>query len=138
MTPTGFVVGERSLVADRGPMRFVAYRSDTQALDAVRALPAVRRLAWFNHGFMKAQVHNDVLVLSDLRMGLEPDYTFNFAVARRVDGRWQPLSPPQQLRFPWKATRRLSALWERIWHQPAAGQAASGSVGATPAASASK
>ena len=138
MTPDGFVVGERSLVADRGPMRFTAYPSDVAALREAGELPAVRRLAWFNHGFMKAQVRDGVLVLSDLRMGLAPDYTFNFAVARRDGGRWQPLSPPRQLRFPWQATRRLGALWWRIWRQPAADQATSGSSGAAPAASASK
>lgn len=138
MTPDGFVVGERSLVADRGPMRFTAYRSDVQALKAVQALPAVRRLAWFNHGFMKAQVRDGSLVLSDLRMGSEPDYTFNFAVARHVDGRWQALQPPRQLRFPWQASRRLWDVWWRIWHTPAADQAASGNSGGTPAASASK
>lgn len=138
MTPDGFVVGERSLVADRGPMRFTAYPSDVAALAEAGDVPVVRRLRWFNHGFMKAQVRDGVLVLSDLRMGLEPDYTFNFAVARRAGARWQPLAPPEQLRFPWKATRRLPALWERIWRQPASGQAASGSPGDTPAASASK
>lgn len=138
MTPDGYVVGERSLIADRGPMRFIAYPSDVAALREAGDLPVVRRLAWFNHGFMKAQVRDGVLVLSDLRMGLEPDYTFNFAVARREGGRWQPLVPPEQRRFPWQATRRLPALWERIWHPPVAGQAASGNSGATPAASASK
>ncbi|WP_240126493.1 metal-dependent hydrolase [Thermomonas alba] len=138
MTPDGFVVGERSLVADRGPMRFTAYRSDVAALAEAGDIPAVRRLAWFNHGFMKAQVRDGVLVLSDLRMGSEPDYTFNFAVARRVGDRWQALQPPLQLRFPWQAAGRLGDVWTRIWRAPAADQAASGSSGDTPAASASK
>jgi inner membrane protein len=138
MTPTGFVTGERSLVADRGPMHFTAYQSDTQALRAVAGWPVVQRLAWFNHGFMKAQVRDDLLVLSDLRMGLEPDYTFNFAVARREGGQWRPLTPPKQLRYPWQATRRLPEVWERIWRAPTGDQAASGSSGDTPAASAAK
>ncbi|MCL6619212.1 MAG: metal-dependent hydrolase [Thermomonas hydrothermalis] len=138
MTPTGFVTGERSLVADRGPMHFTAYQSDTQALRAVAGWPVVQRLAWFNHGFMKAQVRDDLLVLSDLRMGLEPDYTFNFAVARREGGQWRPLTPPKQLRYPWQATRRLPEVWERIWRASAGDQAASGSSGDTPAASAAK
>ena len=56
MTPNGYVIGERSLVADRGPMRFQGHASNTQALAQVRGLPAVRRLAWFNRGFMRAQV----------------------------------------------------------------------------------
>ncbi|MGM3213395.1 hypothetical protein ACS229_27110, partial [Klebsiella pneumoniae] len=61
-------------------------------------------------------------VLSDLRMGLEPDYTFNFVVAEQVDGRWQAIVPEQrrtdygspQARAEMKG--RLAAMWQRIWH----------------------
>ena len=117
-TPDGFVEGERSIVADRGPMRFRHYRSDVEALRAVSALPAVQRLAWFNHGFMKAEVRDGRLVLSDLRMGAEPDYTFRFAVARRdAQGRWVAI-PPEQPQWPWEATRRLPDMWHRIWAEP--------------------
>lgn len=117
MTPDGFVEGERSLVADHGPMAFRAYPSDTAALRAAADVPAVRELAWFNHGFMKAQVVDDTLVLSDLRMGAEPDYTFRFTVARRLDGRWHAITPTQE-QWPWQARRRLGAMWTRIWSAP--------------------
>jgi inner membrane protein len=115
MTPDGFVEGERSLVADRGPMRFRHYASDTQALDAVRADPNVARLLWFNHHFAKAEVRGDTLVISDLRMGAEPDYSFRFAVAER-DGAsgWRAI-PVEQMEWPWEASRRLPDVWRRIW-----------------------
>src|SRR5690606_7585113 len=58
-------------------------RERVAALDALRGAPAVERLAWFNRGFMRAREVGGELVLSDLRMGHEPDYVFNFAVARR-------------------------------------------------------
>lgn len=114
MTPDGFVEGERSLVADRGPMQFHRYRSDVDALAAVRGYESVERLRWFNHGFMKAQRRGELLVLSDLRMGSEPDYSFRFAVARYNGKHWQEM-PPMQLRWPWEASRRLDAMWRRIW-----------------------
>ncbi|MEE7561282.1 metal-dependent hydrolase, partial [Xanthomonas sp. Kuri4-2] len=95
MTPGGYVVGDRSLVADRGPMRFQGHPSNTQALAEVAHLASVERLRWFNRGFMRAQVVDGELVLSDLRMGLEPDYNFNFAVARRTADGWQPIAPRQ-------------------------------------------
>ncbi|GAB3361218.1 metal-dependent hydrolase [Lysobacter tyrosinilyticus] len=117
MTPDGFVEGERSLVADRGPMQFRAYRSDRGALDAVRDYPAVERLQWFNHGFMKAQQRDGQLVVSDLRMGAEPDYTFRFVVAERRGKDWREISP-QQLRWPWDARGRLIWVWKRIWNEP--------------------
>lgn len=119
MTPDGFLEGDRSLVADRGPMRFARYRSDTAALAEVADLEAVRRLQWFNRGFMKAQVKDGQLVLADLRMGSEPDYTFRFAVAERDGEGWREI-PPRQLRWPWEAARRLDTLWTRIWNEPSA------------------
>ncbi len=134
MTPEGYVIGDRSLVADRGPMRFAAHTSDGAALQAVADLPAVQRLGWFNHGFMRAQVRPaaapagaEALVLSDLRMGLEPAYTFNFAVAQRdVGGAWQALAPPTGARAgpgPTLSREGVGALWravwQRIWHAPA-------------------
>ncbi|WP_345782409.1 metal-dependent hydrolase [Lysobacter stagni] len=117
MTPEGFVEGERSLVADRGPMHLREYRSDVRALSQVFDYPSVQRLNWFNRGFMKAQVRDDRLVLSDLRMGAEPDYTFRFAVAQREGEGWREI-PPEQLQWPWHAGRRLGAMWQRIWHMP--------------------
>lgn len=117
MTPEGFVEGERSLVADHGPIRFRDYPSDVAALSQVQSFPAVQRLLWFNRGFMKAQAHDDRLVLSDLRMGAEPDYSFRFAVAKREGDKWREIAP-QQLQWPWEAGRRLGAMWQRIWHAP--------------------
>lgn len=117
MTPDGFVEGQRSLAADRGPMRFSRIPSDVQALQAVRGYRAVQRLAWFNRGFMKAHVSGQRLVLSDIRMGLEPDYSFRFAVARRTPQGWREM-PVEQLRWPWEASHRLKAMWSRIWNEP--------------------
>ena len=117
MTPEGFVEGEYSLIADRGPMRFRTHATDRRALAEVRDYDAVRRLQWFNHGFMKAQESDGQLVLSDLRMGAEPDYSFRFAVAERAGDGWREI-PPRQLRWPWEARRRLGWVWQRIWKQP--------------------
>ncbi|HEY4530524.1 MAG TPA: metal-dependent hydrolase [Luteimonas sp.] len=140
MTPDGYVEGFHSLVADSGPVRFEGHASDTRALQDAAGIPAVDRLAWFNRGFMRAAEVDGELVLSDLRMGNEPDYFFNFAVARR-DGGWQQI-PPRQLRAQRDFNGIWSATWQRIWNAPghAAGraQAADASAGATPADSASK
>jgi inner membrane protein len=120
MTPDGYLEGQRSLVADTGPMTFQRFDSDKAALDAARDVPAVQRLQWFNGGFMRAQTTADgTLVLSDLRMGAAPSYSFQFEVARRVDGAWQAV-PPKQLE--WQVpTGDFGALWHRIWNMPPAG-----------------
>ncbi|MET0892364.1 MAG: metal-dependent hydrolase [Pseudoxanthomonas sp.] len=129
MTPDGYVIGDRSLAADHGPIPFKGYRSNVQALAQARDVEAVQRLRWFNRGFMRARVVDEKLVLSDLRMGLEPDYNFNFAVAgRTANGEWQAIAPTQlqgAYRAPvasGKLKEALARLWTRIWHQPPAGQ----------------
>ena len=45
--------------------------------------PSVRRLQWFTKGQYKAWQEDDVIYLSDLRMGIEGAYVFNFEVGRR-------------------------------------------------------
>ncbi|MCD9087546.1 metal-dependent hydrolase [Stenotrophomonas sp. SY1] len=130
MTPNGYVVGDRSLWADRGPMQFTGYPSNVQALRQAADIPAVARLNWFNHGFMRAQVQGGELVLSDLRMGLEPDYNFNFAVAVEQAGQWQALAPRQVAPAYRQAgnrgvlKQRLAQMWQRIWQAPTAADAA--------------
>jgi inner membrane protein len=121
MTPSGYVEAERSVLADDGPLRFRGYPSNVQALREATAIPAVQRLNWFNRGFMRAQVQRGQLVLSDLRMGMEPDYNFRFNVAEQRDGRWQAIAPVQQpWSMPiegWNGVRRLLAvMWHRIRH----------------------
>nr|WP_298124873.1 metal-dependent hydrolase [uncultured Pseudoxanthomonas sp.] len=121
MTPSGYVEAERSVLADDGPLQFRGYPSNVQALAEAHAVPAVLRLSWFNRGFMRARVQQDRLVLSDLRMGLEPDYSFSFEVAERRDGSWHPVAPVQQ---PWSAPvsgsegllKLVAAMWHRIRH----------------------
>ncbi|TWT21130.1 metal-dependent hydrolase [Luteimonas marina] len=133
MTPEGFVEGEHSLVADARPIAFRHHRSDTAALGDVVAYPAVARLAWFNHGFMKAHDRDGRLVLSDLRMGAEPDYSFNVAVAERDGRAWREI-PPEQLSWPWEARRRLPQMWDRIWTEPASPSVpAAADTGSAPA-----
>lgn len=114
LTPDGFLEGERSLVADSGPMHFHAYRSDNGALQRVANYPAVEKLMWFSHGFMKSETRDGRLVLSDLRMGAEPDYSFRFAVAQASGDGWRA-TPVEQLKWPWAASRRLPDMWRRIW-----------------------
>lgn len=114
MTPNGYVEGFRSL-ADDGPMSFSGHASNVQALAQSRHVPAVRRLTWFNHGFMRARVSDGELVLSDLRMGSEPDYVFNFAVARGGPP-WIAIDP-RQLQGSLGSSRDLARIWRRMWDQ---------------------
>jgi len=128
MEDGGFVEGERR-VGDAAPMAFAFHPSDTAALQAASGIPAVRRLTWFNHGFEKAEVHDGTLVLSDLRMGQEPDYSFAYAVAKRDGDGWQAVAPPYPARR--LQARKAMAAMARDWlhDEPAAHDAGTGASG---------
>lgn len=130
MTPDGYLEGEYSLLADRGPtdrgpadhgrVPFRHYPSDVAALAAVADYPAVARLRWFTHGFLKAEQRDGRLVLSDLRMGLEPDYNFRYAVAASDgSGGWRDIAV-ERAQWSTPSLERLPQLWRRLWQPPAA------------------
>jgi inner membrane protein len=118
ITSDGFLEGERSLLADRGPIVFLRFTSDNVALNKVAEYPSVQRLSWFAQGFLKAEQRDGLLVVSDLRMGAEPDYVFRFAVAESDgQGGWRRI-PVEQLNWPSTDRLRLAGMWKRIWREP--------------------
>jgi inner membrane protein len=114
MEEGGFVEGTHR-IGDPSPMRFARHPSDTAALQAASAIPAVRRLAWFNHGFEKADVRDGTLVVSDIRMGQSPDYSFSYAVAKRDGGAWRAIDPPYDVER-MQLRKALGAIARRLLH----------------------
>ena len=118
LTSNGFLEGERSLLVDRTSLNFRSYASDHAVLQKVSALPSVQRLNWFTHGFLKAEQHVGRLVLSDLRMGAEPDFIFRYVVAAADEkGNWRPI-PVERLDWTFADRSRLGRIWQRIWNKP--------------------
>lgn len=111
-TEDGYLEGFDSLAVD-DDLSFTAYDSDQAALEAATDLWAVARLRWFAQDFLRARVIDDRLVLSDLRMGLEPNYVFTHAVAVRGNPHWQAI-PAELLPFAIE-DRSLTMVWNRIW-----------------------
>ncbi|MEZ5437199.1 MAG: metal-dependent hydrolase [Lysobacteraceae bacterium] len=144
LTPDGYLEGEHSLVADSGPIRFREHHDERALLGDVAAFPRVARLLWFNHHFVRAEMTDDGLLLSDLRMGSEPDYVFRFLVAQNDGKQWRPLVPVQRVPSTLGRSQNLGDIWHRIWQPPdddgvgLPGQAAADRFGSMPAASASK
>lgn len=71
------------------------------------------RLRWFSRDILKAAIENDMLVLSDLRMGYEPQYVFNHVVAERSNPHWTSI--PTRLLPMTISDRALVETWHRIW-----------------------
>ena len=73
----------------------------------------VQRLAWFTHGFYAVDRVGQSIVISDVRMGLEPNYVFRFKVAEIGNPHPRPVvSTRVPVKRDWE---RLPLLWRRIW-----------------------
>lgn len=82
-------------LADRGrPIRFDALPRGTALREALRGTPALERIASFSHGFFRVHERDGQAWITDLRMGQDPYYSFDFAVARRTpEGGWAAQRP---------------------------------------------
>lgn len=93
MREDGYDEGYYSLLDGGRTMRFERFPTDRPLERSLQDVWAVRRMAWFTHGFYKVHAQDGQAFITDLRMGQEPWYTFNFVVARRDGGAWAPVSP---------------------------------------------
>lgn len=97
VTPQGYLEGFRSLFDGDERLRFDAFPRGEALFDRLRGNRHAERLAWFSRGFYKTAAVGRHIVVSDLRMGQEPYYTFAFALAEQREGGLAPV-PPQLLR----------------------------------------
>jgi inner membrane protein len=80
MTPTHYLEGYRSLL-DTGPhLRWTAHDRGAPLMAAHGTQVGVARIAAFSQGFFRLRNEGGRLVVTDLRMGQEPNYIFGFEV----------------------------------------------------------
>ncbi|MEH6578813.1 MAG: metal-dependent hydrolase [Amphritea sp.] len=116
MNGSGYRVGFYSLLDEERSIRFVDYSSQSSLLDNLQSYWPVRRLQWFTRGFYKVENLNDAVVISDLRMGVEPEYQFSFKVADISNP--HPKPAPVELLDLHRDWEQLPALIRRIWVEP--------------------
>lgn len=112
LTDQGYAEGFDSLLIDEGDIAFSSYSSDRAALAEAGDIWAVQRLCWFANDFVRADVVDGRLVITDLRMGQEPQYVFRHAVAEYGNPHWKPI-PPQRMAVVFDR-RDLGKVFERI------------------------
>jgi inner membrane protein len=102
---------------DRKPPQLERIPRGTDLARRLRDSPQHVRLAWFTHGILRYDQIDQVLVVTDLRLGMTGFHPFRFILAERRDGRWQPVGEARR----WPTSRgdltRLRVLWQRTWHQ---------------------
>lgn len=75
-----FHEGFYALLDSGRPVRFVAHERGGALATQNADHPQLQRLARFTDGFFKVQRNSDNLLVTDLRMGQEPDYVFAFDI----------------------------------------------------------
>ena len=113
MNPNGYYEGFYSIFDKTKNIGFKHYPSDKHLLEDLEDHWPVKRLKWFTHGFYSVQRLRDDIVITDLRMGLEPGYVFRFKVGKMGNPK---ITPTSSSRFQEK--RRFDQLpwvWHRIW-----------------------
>lgn len=68
-----------------------------QAYACIDQIDAAARLARFSKGFFRTELVDGLMIVSDLRMGLTPNYAFRFAVAKLEGDALVPI-PPERVR----------------------------------------
>jgi len=105
--------GFYSLLDPTRNIEFTRYPSDPQALKGIQKHWPVRRLQWFTHGFYSVQQLVDDIVITDLRMGLEPSYVFSFKVGEV--GNPRPVPTESRRVYSERPWGQLQWVWQRIW-----------------------
>lgn len=95
MADGGYYEAYRSVLDAPHRVDFVFHADQKDLLEPLREHWPVQRLDWFTQGFYAARLQGEHLVLSDLRMGVEGAYTFNYHVASLVGGQLLPVPSTQ-------------------------------------------
>lgn len=119
MGPQDFYEGHYSFFDASPQVAFDRFDRGRALYDELREHPPVARMAWFSHGFFKMAQEGPRVLLSDLRMGQEPRYTFRFAVAER-HSMAAPLPLPLAAGQRPDVERVLPWLWRRLRGEPLA------------------
>lgn len=100
MQHDGYFEGFASALYPDRPITLTFHRHDPAFAKRFARLPAVQRMDWFTHGFIAIEQRATSAVLTDLRMGMSPDYFFSFVIGREEATRWVTVHPALQLPRP--------------------------------------
>jgi inner membrane protein len=115
MDDSGYYEAYYSLLDETTDIRFSHYPSEPQLLRGIEDHWPLRRLQWFTRGIYSVSLRGQDIVITDLRMGVEPQYVFRFKVGEIGNPHARP-SEPERL-APVRDLGRLPVLWARIWDQ---------------------
>ncbi|MBS7806927.1 metal-dependent hydrolase [Variovorax sp. PCZ-1] len=105
--------GFYSFTDKSGPIKLDSFAHQPALINELKGNWAAERMAWFTHGFYSLREVKGQAILTDLRMGQEPGYVFQFALAQREGSAWKTIQP-EQIGNRGDAAKALPWLWARI------------------------
>ena len=111
MAEGGYYEAWYSVLDEPHPVQFNFFVDDKSLLEPLQQHWPVQRLQYFTHGFYGVRELNGAVVISDLRMGVEPTYTFNYRVAEVRGNKVEPVASTR-VDIPWQ-TEQLRAILTR-------------------------
>jgi inner membrane protein len=114
MRENGFEEGFYSLLDRERTIRFDAFPHDKTLFDSTKNFWAVQRMAWFTRGFFAMNERGGKAILSDLRMGQEPNYVFSFVVAERQSPTFAEVVPSIGVGSRGAPGEGLAWVWTRL------------------------
>ena len=113
MDADGYYEAYYSLLDGADEIRFSHYPSNRSLLVGIEDSWAVQRLHWFSRGIYAVSLQRQDIVISDLRMGVEPHYAFNFKVGEISNPHAKAVTPERLPTI--RDFSQLPVLWRRIW-----------------------
>ena len=102
-----------SLFDGDAPLSVNFYPRNLSLMTGIEEHPPVAKLEKFTRGYFAMSENNESIAMTDLRMGSEPNYVFQFQVGKMNNSQAEATSSQRLITKPdWK---RLSWLWKRIW-----------------------
>lgn len=117
MTPAHYYEGFYALADGETAIDFDRFDRHPTLREALADDWGVQRVARFSKGFFALDEVKGRVRITDLRMGQEPYYSFNFVVAERTENGLQPVAPELEVERP-DIAASLRWLWRRALGEP--------------------
>tara|TARA_R110002050_G_scaffold1244_4_gene8696 strand:- start:129134 stop:130150 length:1017 start_codon:yes stop_codon:yes gene_type:complete len=108
--------GFRSVFDQDNNFNFSQYPRHAKLNTLISSLPAFQRLDWFSHGFYALEQRDNIIIVRDLRMGIEPSYFFHFAIAEHNQQQTIAVTP-KRVEGEQTQLSVLKLVWQRVWNQ---------------------
>jgi inner membrane protein len=113
MAENRYYEGYASVFDSLSEVSLIAYPTSPSLLEGIEEQWNVSRLQWFTKGIYAVSLQEKNVVISDLRMGVQCAYAFNFVVGEKTDQGIKPVIAEEFSQRP--ELSEVSNIFSRIW-----------------------